>query len=164
MNFLEQLVAEWYEYNDHLVRTNIHYGKRARGGWEGEMDVVAFHPADRELLHIETSTDALNWGKRRKIFERKYATAKRHYATLFPFEHGRIRQIAIVGFQRQSPKDAWGDGIEIQSIPEFTATICKQLSRKHPLKAAVPERFSLIRAMQFTLHLGIHKSGGLPSK
>ncbi len=47
MNFLEQLVAEWYAYKGYFVRTNIKFGKRIRGGYEGEMDVVAFDPKEK---------------------------------------------------------------------------------------------------------------------
>jgi hypothetical protein len=41
MNFLETLVAEWYQYTGHLVRTNPRTRKRARGGWDVELDVSA---------------------------------------------------------------------------------------------------------------------------
>ena len=40
-NFLEQLVAEFYEYKGYFVRRNILVGKRAKGGYECELDVVA---------------------------------------------------------------------------------------------------------------------------
>jgi hypothetical protein len=58
-NFLEQLVAEWYQYQDYFVRTNIRVGRRAKGGHEGELDVVGFNPALGKLVHIETSMDIL---------------------------------------------------------------------------------------------------------
>ena len=54
MNFLEQVVAEWFSYEGYFVKTNIKFGKLPRGGFTGEMDVVAFHPKTRELVHIET--------------------------------------------------------------------------------------------------------------
>src|SRR5690349_2182454 len=43
-NFLEQLVAEWYEFQGYFVRRNVRVGPRAGGGHAGELDVVAFHP------------------------------------------------------------------------------------------------------------------------
>ena len=41
-NFLEQLVREWYEYQGYFVRQNVNVGKRAKGGYECELDIVAF--------------------------------------------------------------------------------------------------------------------------
>lgn len=55
INFLEQLVAEWYEYRGFFVRRNVNVGKRTAGGHEGELDVVAFHPVEKLLVQIETS-------------------------------------------------------------------------------------------------------------
>ena len=77
MNFLEQLVAEWYEYRGYFVRCNVNFGKRGDGGWEGEMDVIAFQPLERSLVHIEVSTDASGWDERRRVFERATPTVSR---------------------------------------------------------------------------------------
>ena len=63
INYLEQLVAEWYEYQGCFVRRNIHVGKRPKGGYECELDLVAFNPALRHLVHIEPSMDADSWKK-----------------------------------------------------------------------------------------------------
>ena len=46
-NFLEELTAEWYEFNGYFVRRNVNVGKRPEGGYECELDVVAFHPMKR---------------------------------------------------------------------------------------------------------------------
>ena len=59
MNFLEKLAAEWYEYKGYFVRTNVRFGKRPKGGYIGEMDVVAYNPEKQDFVHIETSTDAI---------------------------------------------------------------------------------------------------------
>lgn len=57
-NYLEQLVGEWYEYRGYFVRRNVLVGKRAKGGYDCELDVVAFHPAKHHLVQIEPSMDA----------------------------------------------------------------------------------------------------------
>lgn len=54
-NYLEQLVAEWYEYQGYFVRRNILVGKRDKGGHECELDVVAFNPETQHLVHVEPS-------------------------------------------------------------------------------------------------------------
>ena len=45
MNHLETLTAEWLAYKGYFVRTGVKVGKREKGGWDGELDVVGFHPA-----------------------------------------------------------------------------------------------------------------------
>ena len=52
-NFLKQLAAEWYEYRGYFVRRNVRVGQRAGGGFAGELDVVAFNPIEKRLVHIE---------------------------------------------------------------------------------------------------------------
>jgi hypothetical protein len=54
-NHLEDLAAEWYQFQGFFVRRNVQVGKRLRGGYDCELDVVAFHPAERRLIHIEPS-------------------------------------------------------------------------------------------------------------
>lgn len=69
-NFLEQLVAEWYETKKYFVRRNVLVGPRKNGGYEGELDVVAFNPVKKLLIHIEASMDAFSWEKREARFKR----------------------------------------------------------------------------------------------
>jgi Holliday junction resolvase-like predicted endonuclease len=69
VNFLEQLVAEWYEYQGYFIRRNVRVGKVPGGGYECELDVVAFHPETKHLVHVEPSTDAGSWEER----ERRYS-------------------------------------------------------------------------------------------
>jgi hypothetical protein len=106
VNFLEQLVAEWYAYRGFFVRTNIKFGKRGKGGYKGEMDVVAFHPQGRTLVHIEASSDAYSWPKRKEMFRKKFQIEEQLYASL---------------------------------------------RSTHPMKAAVPEVYPLLRAIQFAV-------------
>jgi hypothetical protein len=149
MYFLEQVVAEWYAYNGYFVRTNIRFGKRAKGGWKGEMDVIAFHPIEKKLIHIETSTDAEPWLKRKSRFQRKFRDAKEHYKELFRFEINTIQQIAIVGAGKPKTAVDFGDDIKIILIPDFFKTITSHLSKINPMESAVPEQYPLLRAIQF---------------
>ena len=71
MNFLEQLVAEWYEYEGYFVRSNVRARKRAKGGWDAELDVLAYDPSNLTLLHVETSGDAASWAERKLRFRTK---------------------------------------------------------------------------------------------
>jgi hypothetical protein len=64
MNHLEELTKQWLEYNGYFCRTTVRVAKRAKGGWDGELDVVAFHPDRDHFLHVECSLDAWSWDKR----------------------------------------------------------------------------------------------------
>jgi hypothetical protein len=41
---------------DTLVRRNVQVGKRPKGGYECELDIVAFHPEQRALVHLVDAT------------------------------------------------------------------------------------------------------------
>ena len=154
MNFLEQLVAEWYVYRGYFVLTNVKHGKRKKGGWEGEIDVLAFEAKKPECVHVETSMDADSWAERKRRFRRKFETAGTHYAKLFPCPAPQVRQIAVVGFTQPKDRPDFGEGIEVRFVPELIAEICADLKEKHPMTEAVPEGFPLLRAMQFAVHYG----------
>lgn len=154
MNFLEALAAEWYSWRGYFVRTNLKFGKRQRGGWEGEMDVVAFRPTKRELVHIETSMDGDRWKDRKKRLQRKFEAAEKHWDKLFSFEIQKIQRIAVVGYSRSGNKGRLGRNIEVKSLPQFVAEICRCLQKTPPLKRAIPETLPHLRAMQFAVHWG----------
>jgi Holliday junction resolvase-like predicted endonuclease len=154
MNFLEELAAEWYEYKGYFVRRNIKFGRRSRGGYKGEMDVVAFNPQIKEFIHIETSTDAFSWKERKKIFQRKFKNAEEFYDKLFSFGKKRIKKLAICGFARPNIKPDFGDNIHILFIPEFIQKITAELKDRNPLREAVPENYPLLRAIQYSSFYG----------
>lgn len=68
MNFLESLASEWYAIQGYFVRTNIKANRRSNGGYNNEIDVLAFLPATGKLVHLETSWDALTWEKREQRY------------------------------------------------------------------------------------------------
>ena len=168
MNFLEQLVAEWYQYNGYFVRTNLKFGRneRGRGGHAGEMDVVAYQPKTEEFIHIEASTDSLPRLERKKKFETQFTGARKYYMEAFPFIKLDIepQQIALVGFNRtrslraenwksSAPSGSpWGDiKIDVIHIPEFFEQINTELSSKDPQNDAIPENYPLLRAIQYSV-------------
>jgi hypothetical protein len=149
MYFLEQVVAEWYAYKGYFVRTHVRFGKREKGGWKGEMGVIAFHPVEKKLIHIETSADAEPWLKRKVKFQRKFRDAKEYYDELFRFEINDIRKVAIVGAGKPKTPVDFGDDIRIILIPDFFRTITSHLSTINPMESALPEQYPLLRAIQF---------------
>jgi len=154
MNFLEQLIAEWYSFQGYFVRTNIKIGKRELGGYEGEMDVLAFDPSKRLLVHLEVSGDADSWKERRDRFRRKFTTAAEHYGTVFDFKLRQVKKVAVVGFSKPKSPIDFGPDIELILIPDMMVKITKEMGRLRPTAKAVPEGFPLLRAVQFTVWYG----------
>ncbi|MBU2541941.1 hypothetical protein KJ785_00055 [Patescibacteria group bacterium] len=164
MNFLEQLVAEWYEYQGYFVRRNIKFGGAAgksTGGHSGEIDVLAYLPKDNTLLHIETSSDYSSWSDRRKKFVSKKFTklADAEYVRVLGLTPHNIRRIVIVSHSKKPSDVVWqtggGDLIEIIDIPTFISTILVELRKKrHAREIAVPEQLPLLRAMHYAVSYG----------
>ncbi|MEK7124725.1 MAG: hypothetical protein AAB877_03560 [Patescibacteria group bacterium] len=155
MNFLEQLAAEWYEYKGYFVRTNIKYGKnsKGRGGHSGEIDVAAYNPKTKKLIHIECSTEASTKEKLDPKFQKKFSTARENYDKVFTFSHKEIERIAIVGFHKPKSKLNFGSDVKIFLIPEFIKEITDELKNKSPMQDAIPESYPLLRAIQYSSFL-----------
>jgi len=154
MNFLEELAAEWYEYNGYFSQANIRFGPTGHGGHIGEMDVIAYHPKTKELVHIECSTDSLSWQKKKEIFAKKFKNAQKFYNEKFPFNKKKIHRIAITGFSRPrnnaEQKMNFGKEIEVFLVPEFIVLIATKLSKLDPWYVGINEAsYPLLRAIQF---------------
>lgn len=151
MNHLESLVAEWHEYRGYFVRRNVHVGKRSGGGYECELDIVAFHPHNKHLVHIEPSMDADPWGKRETRYAKKFAAGRKHIPELFkgvdiPLH---IEQIALFGMGSGLTQRKEIAGGRVKMMPEFLSEIVTELRRKRIEREAIPEQFPLLRTIQF---------------
>jgi len=152
MNFLESLVAEWYEYNGYFIRSNPRTRKRQKGGWDVELDILAYSTSDQRLIHIETSSDANSWQERKDRFlKKKFILSHEEYESLIGSSVKSIEKIAIVGWRSTKNDLNWGDEIKVQLIPQLLEEITTKLKETSPLKQAVPESFPLLRAMQMAL-------------
>lgn len=159
-NFLEQLVAEYFEYQGFFVRRNVMVGRRARGGYECELDVVAYHPAKKRLVHVEPSMDAQTWEKREGRYRKKFTAGRKHIPSLFdgvtlPSEP---EQIALFGFGTSGGRTTLAGG-RVVMIADFMREIAAELRGKKISNAAVPEAFPLLRAVQFTLQYLVQSTG-----
>ena len=147
-NHLEQLVAEWYQWRGYFVRRNARVGPRSKGGHECELDIVAFHPVEQKLVHVETSLDAEGWSQREKRCSKKFEAGRKYIATLFdglslpPMPE----QIALftMGGNRSSIC-----GARIVFIKDFMREILAEVRTRRVEKKAIPEEFALLRTLQF---------------
>lgn len=110
-NHLEQLVAEWLEFNGYFVRRNVKVGKRLQGGHAGELDVVGYHPIDNHLLHIEPSIDAHTWARREARFKKKFDAGKKYIISeIFPWlpHNNRFEQWAVLWASDKNHQEVGG--------------------------------------------------------
>lgn len=153
-NHLEDLVAQWYEYKGCFVRRNVLVGKRAKGGWEGELDVVVFDPKTRRIKHIETSGDSNRWDVREKRFRHKFEMGRQHIPGLFNGlgDIGEIESIAVLSNVGGTSVKSVGGG-RVVPLRVFLEPLVDELKKQPWLRQAVPESFPLIRTMQMVGNL-----------
>lgn len=149
VNHLEQLVAEWYEFQGYFVRRNVLVGKRATGGWEGELDVVAFHPTLQRLVQIEPSGDADSWETRESRFARKFEAGRKHIPALFDGLQipADIEQIALFTLGSRKGRDTIGGG-RIVMVCDFLREVRDGVAKRSFISAAVSENMPLLRMIQ----------------
>jgi hypothetical protein len=153
MNHLEQLIAEWYEYQGYYVRRNVLVGKRLKGGYECELDIVAFHPEKKELLHIEPSLDADSWETRERRYGKKFLAGRKYIRKLFngldlPAE---IKQQVVLVFASKANHTEVAGG-KVVLIEEVLADIARELQTKKINSQAIPEQYASLRTIQFVVH------------
>jgi len=149
-NFLEQLLAEWYELNGYFIRKNVLVGKRAQGGYDCELDLVAFHPEKKHLVHIEASMDASSWKERERRFKKKFDAGRKHIPHLFTGLDipAYIDQVAVLVFASKQKRDKLSGGKLIIGS-ELFKEIFKDLGSRPMYSQAIPEQFPILRAFQF---------------
>jgi len=154
MNHLEQLIAEWLEFRGYFVRRNVKVGKLAHGGHEGELDIVAYHPINNHLFHIEPSIDAHTWKKREERFRKKFDAGKKYIISeIFSWlPHNKtFEQWAVLwGSDKNYPEIGGGKVMPIWKLYRLIARDIIALG--NPEGNAIPETFPLLRTMQYTLH------------
>lgn len=155
MNHLETLVSEWLSYNGYFTRSGVRVGKRAKGGHEGELDVVAFHPTKDHFLHVDCSVDARTWDDREKIFRRKLEIGRRYAPELFdgievPSE---LDQVIVHGFAGNVDLHRNLGGGRYMISKELVAEIMSDVPKAFS-SAAVPEYLPLIRTIQLCAYAG----------
>jgi hypothetical protein len=140
-NHLEDLVAEWYEFQGYFVRQNVQVGRRPNGEYECELDVVAFNPEKKHLIQIEPSLDSDSWAEREHRYRKKFEAGRKYVPKLFrgielPRE---VEQIALYALA----------GGAVMHISAFMDAILAFLRDRPVRTAAVPETYPLLRTYQF---------------
>lgn len=149
MSHLENLLFEYYEWRGYIVRRNVKVGKLPHGGWEGELDIVAYHPETGDLIHLEPSVDAHSWKTRQQRFKRKFDTGKKYiFKDVFPWLDRKTPLSQVAVFPARGKRETLAGGT-IRTIDEVTADICEKVSRCGRMgSAAISEQYGLLRTIQ----------------
>ena len=152
MPHLEDLLCQYYDWQGYVVRRNVKVGRLGHGGWEGELDIVAYHPTSQDLLHLEPSIDALSWNKRRERFDKKFRSGRKFIFTeVFPWlsRETPLTQIAVL-ISRSADHATIGSGTVV-TIDEITKQIREKVTARGKMAtSAIPEQYDLLRTVQLT--------------
>ena len=148
MNHLEQLVAEWLQYNRYFVRVSVPVGPRPNGGFEGELDVVAVNFARRHMLHVECSLDALSQEKRETRFAAKFERGRRFIDGVFEGLPTGIQLEQVLVLQFASGRIRTFGGVRLVTVRELIHEINAGLDGTSPQSRAVPSNLPLLRTLQ----------------
>jgi len=158
MSHLEDIIAEYYDWKGYLVKRNIKVGKLSHGGWEMELDVVAFDPHTEHLIHLEPSIDAHSWATREQRFTKKFTAARKYiFSEVFTWlDSGmEIEQVAVL-ISHPKGRDILAGG-KIVSIDELMAEIRQRVVECGIVaKNAIPEQYPHLRTLQLS-HNGYYK-------
>jgi hypothetical protein len=150
MTHLEQLIFEYFNWQGYLVKHNVKVGKRTKGGWAMELDILAYNPTTHHLVHLEPSLDSHSWEKKLKRFKKKFESGRKYlFKEIFNWIDPQleIEQIAII--TSHHPSKVKLSGGLIYSVDEYVKKIVDAVSKQGKIsKNAIPEQYRLLRTIQ----------------
>ncbi|TFW57954.1 hypothetical protein CT676_27555 [Bradyrhizobium sp. MOS001] len=149
MNHLEQLVSEWLQYNGYFVRNSVLVGRRPKGGFEGELDVVGIHLGRDHLIHVECSLDADSKEKREQRFSDKFARGRKFISEVFvglSVDADKLDSVAVLQFPNKDVSQLGGG--RLLHTRDLIHEIFSGLTGKSPSSGAVPPNLPLLRTLQ----------------
>ena len=141
INTIEQVVAEWYDLRGYFIRRNIMRPNPPRG--QTDLDVVAFHPNTRHMIHIEGSTASERWSAVKLKMEAKFPLDRAYLARLYP--DLPLEQLLV--YYRRVPDEHLDSGIRILAFPDLLSEIRAYLKTHRLDERKVPEAFPLLRVL-----------------
>ncbi len=150
MDYLEQLLSEWYEYQGYFVHRDLWVGLELDGSYEAELNVVAFNPVKNHVVHVEPCMDCLNWKEREQHFRLKFEAGRKYLHRMFGFEpRTSIEQVALIALaEGLDPHRRTVAGGRIVRLPELLAEIVAKLSTFSVASYLIPEQWPLLRTLQ----------------
>lgn len=132
------------------MRRNTLVGARVAGGFECELDVVAFHPTTGHIIHVEPSMDAHSWAERERRYKKKFEAGRKYIPFMIPgYKAGTyIEQVALFGLLKRSTRKELAGG-KVIVISDLLKEIVTVLRTQRVASAVVPEQYPLLRTVQF---------------
>jgi len=158
MSHLENLIAEFYDWKGYLVKRNVKVGRLLHGGWEMEIDVVAYHPHTKHLVHIEPSIDGHSWKTREQRFIKKFGSGEKYlFKEVFTWLDPTTMVDRIAILVSHPPGRDFLAGAKIISIDEFMSKVRTEvIACGSAATNAIPEQYPLLRTLQFS-HNGYNR-------
>jgi hypothetical protein len=162
MSHLENLLHEYYLWQGYTVCRNIKVGRLAHGGYEGELDIVAYHPGTKHLIHLEPSIDGHSWSTRESRYLKKFQSGKKYiFKDVFPWldPNTALDQVAILVSCPASRTELAGG--KVRTIDQFVQEIRDRVVQEGLMSSrAIPEQFPLLRTIQLVESGYYQKLGG----
>ena len=150
-NVLEELAKEYYEYiKEYFVRTNIRFDKRKeKGGYKGEIDILAYVPNERKLIHLECSMSADRNDAGFKKAEEKFPD-NLDYKNLYPDNTLNIEKVEKIFILKQTKERndvKMPEGKKPMNLGAFIREIYNSINTDI-MNKIIPEAYPLVRTMQ----------------
>ena len=156
-SFLDLLAAEWFSYRErYCTRVNVPLRKRAKGGHEGDADVIGIPPINSGLpvIHVEASQAAQSLKTQLPVLKRKFEKAADDYRELTGVTIDEVKKIVIAGWAKELGNDIKEPTLIVYTVPLFMKMVTDVLKGIDPWKNAIPETFPILRAIQYALWYG----------
>jgi hypothetical protein len=143
VNTIEQVIAEWYDLKGYFIRRNIIRPSPHRG--QSDLDLVAFHPNTKHMIHIEGSTEVPRggWTAVKTKMEKKFALDRTYLETLYP--NLPVEQLFV--YYKQVPDEQLYGGIKVLAFPDLLIEIRTYLETHRLEEKKIPEGFPLLRVL-----------------
>lgn len=148
-NYLELLAAEWYEYQGYFVRRNVPVGPDDAPP-EAELAMVAVHPGEARMVHLEPSMDAHSWAAREKRYGPKFDAGRRHLPRLMGrHRRSELEQIALIGLGSRANHPELG-GARVLTLTDLLVGILEAFKAGQGA-GPVPRQYPILRTLQFVV-------------
>ncbi len=152
-NVLEELAKEYYEYiKGYFVRMNVRFNKREKkGGYEGEIDILAYAPNERKLIHLECSMGAESNDKGFNNAKKKFPD-NIDYKSLYPINtlyFEKVEKIFIFKQTKNLNDIIMPEGVTSVNLGAFIRKVYSSINTDI-MNKIIPETYPLLRTMQLT--------------
>ncbi|TVZ41862.1 hypothetical protein P886_1213 [Alteromonadaceae bacterium 2753L.S.0a.02] len=159
MSHIEDLIAEYYDWQGYLVKRKIVVGQHLLGSEDMVLDLIAFNPKSGHMIHIEPSIDSDSWNTHIEHFVKKFHLAKELiFSEVFTWLDPKveIEQVSVL-VTHPKGREKLGDA-KLESVDELMAEIRRKVTEQGPVvKNPIPEHYPLLRTLQLS-HNGYYEA------